>query len=82
MWLLNHAASDGGGRRGTVELSRGERQLDPLPEERMRRCLACGQRFSPLRLDGGPDRCRACAESHRPVDLVMRWIWAEDDSAA
>ena len=65
-----------------MEVSSGDGQLDPLPNDRKRRCLACGQRYLPLRLDGGPDRCRACAESNRPVDLIMRWIWAEDDSAA
>ena len=60
----------------------GEGRLDHQPDERQQRCLACGQRYSPLRGDGGPDRCRACAESNRPVDLVMRWIWPEDEGTA
>ena len=65
-----------------MAVTEGDGRLDRQPDERKQRCLACGQRYSPLRLDGRPDRCRACAESNRPVDLVMRWIWAEDDSAA
>ena len=60
----------------------GDWRLYRQPDERIQRCLACGQRYSALRVDRAPDRCRACAESNRPVDLVMRWIWAEDDSAA
>ena len=65
-----------------MAVSGGEGRLDRQPDELMQRCLACGRRFSALRVDGRADRCRACAESNRPVDLVMRWIWAEEDSAA
>ena len=59
----------------------GYGRLDRQPDELQQRCLACGRRFSPLGTDRRPDRCRACSESNRPVDLVMRWIWAEDNSA-
>jgi hypothetical protein len=77
--MLRLTATEGAAQ---VEVSSGDGRPDPLPNERTLRCLACGQRFLPVRLDGRADRCRACAESNRPVDLVMRWIWAEDDSAA
>jgi hypothetical protein len=65
-----------------MAVSGGEGRLDGQADERLQRCLACGRRFSSLRVDGTADRCRACAEGNRPVDLVMRWIWAEEDSAA
>jgi hypothetical protein len=50
-------------------------------ESVQKRCFACGRRFAPDRHDGALDRCVDCVKKNRPIDLVMRWIWADDDIA-
>ena len=54
----------------------GEERLSP-PDKVAKRCLACGRHFTPSAVDAA--RCGVCLLENRPVDLVMRWIWGEDN---
>jgi hypothetical protein len=47
-----------------------------------KRCHACGQRFSASMQGGARERCGDCLAANRPIDLVMRWIWADEDAGS
>lgn len=69
------------GETEMVSFHTGDEPLGAPMSEWRGRCLACGRLFTRegLGLGLGPNRCGPCFSANRPVDLVMRWIWAEDD---